>query len=254
MKRLLNIIGLPLLFVVSQFFMIVIATIIFIVSKNVFDVNEWIGTESFITELGSFLSKYNIVLVILSFLIFFPIFYKIYHKENTVKKEKIDLLDILLLIIFGVSFSLLYNCILGNINSIFSITNLFNGSSNIMISIITTVLVGPILEEYLFRGIVYHRLQKYYPVMKSLLLTGLIFSLCHTNIFQIIYAFIFNFMLIFTYERFNLKASIIVHISANLASLLFTIYIYSNLFLMELSLVIASILLVESYSTLKNKI
>ena len=80
MKRLLNIIGLPLLFVVSQFFMIVIATIIFIVSKNVFDVNEWIGTESFITELGSFLSKYNIVLVILSFLIFFPIFYKIYHK------------------------------------------------------------------------------------------------------------------------------------------------------------------------------
>ena len=151
MKRLLNIIGLPLLFVVSQFFMIVIATIIFIVSKNVFDVNEWIGTESFITELGSFLSKYNIVLVILSFLIFFPIFYKIYHKENTVKKEKIDLLDILLLIIFGVSFSLLYNCILGNINSIFSITNLFNGSSNIMISIITTVLVGPILEEYLFR-------------------------------------------------------------------------------------------------------
>ncbi|MCI8446550.1 MAG: hypothetical protein HFH31_03540, partial [Bacilli bacterium] len=73
-------------------------------------------------------------------------------------------------------------------------------------------------------------------------------------IFQIIYAFIFNFMLIFTYERFNLKASIIVHISANLASLLFTIYIYSNLFLMELSLVIASILLVESYSTLKNKI
>lgn len=253
MKKLLSIIGFPLLFVVSQFFMTLIATVIFIVSHHIS--LEWIGTEEYIKELSGFLSKYNIILVLFSFIIFCPLFYKVFQKENEFKKRKITLLDGSFLILLGISFSLLYNSILGCLNTIFPITNLFDGGNSIFFLLISSVLLGPILEEFLFRGIVYHRLQKQYPIMKSLLLTGVIFALSHTNFFQIIYAFIFNFMLIFAFERFSLKASIIVHMSSNVTSLLFTLFIYPNIGLMQLSIVIGSILLSGSYLLLKgNKI
>lgn len=184
---------------------------------------------------------------------FFQFSIKKYHQEERVKKEKITTLDFLFLTILGVSFSLLYNSILGNLNSILKVTNSFDGTINLVPTIISTVVLGPILEEYLFRGIVYHRLKKYYPVMKSLLLTGIVFAFSHTDIFGILYAFIFNFMLIFIYEKYDLKGSIIVHISANMASLLFTMLIYSNFLLTELTLMISSFLLTGSYIMIKSE-
>lgn len=253
MKKLFDVIGLPLLFAVSQFFLTMIATIIFLLTSHQENLETWIGTEDYINSLARFFSKYSIVIVAVSFLIFFPIFYKKYRKEVTKEPKKISIFNFFFLIILGISFSLLYNSILGSLNSIFHITNLFDGKNGALVTIISTVLLGPILEEYLFRGIVYQRLQKYYPVMKSLLLTGMIFAFSHTNIFGILYAFIFNFMLIFAYEKYNLKASILVHVSANMASFLFTIFIYGNFWLEELTLIISSLLLMGSYIMLKEK-
>ncbi len=252
MKKLFHIIGLPFLFAVSQFFLTVIATIIFLLTSNQTNLETWIGTEDYVNSLARFFSNYSVILVVISFFIFFPIFYKKHHKEIK-EKKKLTIFDCLFLIILGLSFSLLYNAILGNLNSIFSFPNSFDGSINLISTIISTVLLGPILEEYLFRGIVYNRLQKYYSVMKSLLLTGIIFAFSHTDIFGILYAFIFNFILIFVYEKYNLKASIMVHVSANMASIIFTMFIYQDFLLTELTLMISSLLLIGSYMTLKEK-
>lgn len=252
MKKLLHIIGLPLLFVVSQFFFTIIATIIFLLTSHQTNLESWIGTEDYINSLARFFSHYSVVIVVILFCIFFPIFYRKYSLEKKEEKKKIPIWNYLFLVILGIAFSLLYNAILGSMNAIYPITNSFEGKINLFSAIISTVLLGPILEEYLFRGIVYERLQRYYPVMKSLLLTGLVFALSHTDIFGILYAFIFNFMLIFAYEKYNLKGSIIVHISANMASLLFTIFIYDNFWLVELTLIIASLLLMGSYIALKK--
>lgn len=251
MKKLFDVIGLPLLFAVSQFFLTITATIIFLLTSNQSNLETWIGTEDYINSLSQFFSKYSVIVVVVLFFIFFPIFYKKYHKKEETKK--ITVFDFLLLIILGISFSLLYNAILGSLNFIFPLTNSFSGTTNLVSTIISTVLLGPILEEYLFRGIVYQRLQKYYPVMKSLLLTGFIFAFSHTDLFGILYAFIFNFMLIFVYEKYHLKASILVHVSANMASLLFAMFIYQNFWLIELTLVISSLLLIGSYLGIKKE-
>ncbi len=249
MKKLLNIIGFPLLFVVSQFFMTIIVTIIFIITRNQHNVENWIGSENYTIELSEYLSKYGIICLLILFCIFLPLLYKKYHEEVKETKIKIPFIHMLYFILLGLSFSFVYNSILGSINHIIPITDLFNGKIYLS-SIIGTILIGPILEEYLFRGITYHRLQKYYPVMKSILLTGLIFALFHQNIFQMIYAFIFNFMLIFAHEKYQLKASIITHISANAGSVLFSTIIYPNPMWIEISLFLSALSLMVAYKNL----
>lgn len=252
MKKIFYVISWPLLFVVSQFFMTIVATFLFNASKN-YD-SSFFETEEYTIALSKFLSDYGVVLLVLLFLIFFPIVYKKYHCEVKEEAKKISIYEFVFFIVLGFSFSLLYNCILGSVHSIMPIPNLFDGKVDIILGILGTVMIGPVLEEYLFRGITYHRLQKYCSVMKSLLLTGLIFTLFHQNIFQMIYAMIFNFILIFSYERFStIKSSIIVHMSGNLASLLLSSLLAQNFLLRELAIVIASLLLIGSYIGLKSE-
>ena len=86
MKKLFDVIGLPLLFAVSQFFLTIIATIIFLLTSNQTNLETWIGTEDYINSLARFFSNYSVIIDIVSFLIFFPIFYRKYHRER--KEEK----------------------------------------------------------------------------------------------------------------------------------------------------------------------
>ena len=247
MKKIIYIIGLPILFVVSQFFINIIATIIFIVSKNASV--EWIGTESYVEELNQFLNQYGIFILLLLFVFWFPLFYKKHHNEVNENKSNLFIIYLLLL---GSSFSLFYNSLLSIINQIYSITDLFVMKTNWLLGLLGTVLCGPILEEYLFRGIVYERLKKQTTVKKAILFTGILFSFLHINLFQIIYAFFVNFLFIISYERFStIKAPILVHISGNLTSLLFTLY-FNHPEIKECLLILSIILFSYSYKIVKN--
>lgn len=248
MKKLFDIIGLPLLFVVSQFFMTIIATIVFLVTSNHPSLDDWMKTEDYVNSLAQFFSKYSVIIAVISFLILFPLFYKKYHQENIPKKEKISFLNLIFLIMLGSSISLIYSSILALFHSLNVIE-----PSHILTTMIGTVFLGPILEEYLFRGITYHRLQRYFTVMQSLLLTGLIFAFCHTNIVQIIYAFLFNFILIFVYERLGIKGSLLVHMSGNMVSLLMSPLLMQNEMIREMLLLFLPILLIGSYIGLKSE-
>lgn len=259
MKKLFYIIDWPLLFVAGQFLIILVMTLIFIASNNLsgtqLELSTWIGSEDYVLSLARFLENYGIIILALSFLFFFPIFYKKYHKEVLFSKKKMEFLDFIFLFLLGFSFGLIYNCILLNIHQLFPLPNLFGDTNtNLLLACFGTIIVGPILEEYLFRGIVYHRLQKFFSIMKSLLLTGVVFALFHQNVFQIIYAFIFNFILIFAYEKFNdIKAPIIVHMGGNLVSVLVLPFLQSDLFLLEFVLMVAVILLLGAYIALNSE-
>ena len=51
-------------------------------------------------------------------------------------------------------------------------------------------IMGPILEEYLFRGIVYNELKTFESKKNATILASLIFALVHTNYINMIYAFL----------------------------------------------------------------
>lgn len=93
--------------------------------------------------------------------------------------------------------------------------------ANIVIQIITAVILGPIVEELIFRGLMYIRLKRMFGPGVAALVTGLVFALYHGNVSQGIYAFLFSYGTIFIYEKFKkIYAPIIMHMVANGISVL----------------------------------
>lgn len=190
-----------------------------------------------INTFNIFLNKYYIFLVLAVGLIFIPLLKKNYYNND----DKIGKKDIFLSIILGVTLSIIYNFIVYNLNEIYSFTNLYSGNTNIIIAIISTGIIGPIIEEYMIRGIMYNELKQKYSTMKSIIITTIIFSLLHFNLVQIIYALILGFILIYMYEKTNnIKIPIILHMTSNIVT---TIYCFIlNNFLISFVIYITSLI------------
>lgn len=196
----------PILLLVVQFIIIFVFTLIFNSSATV-----EINTLEYNQQLSVFLNNYKLFTTLITAIIIIPLVIKKIDKPY--EKPK----NILNLIIIGMSFSLTFNLLLFSLNKPFNFTNLFDDSSkNIIITLICTGIIGPILEELIFRGVVYSNLKKFTNTTKSMIITGLIFGIFHGNIIQFIYAFLFNIVLVKAYDRDNnILNPIIVHMSAN---------------------------------------
>lgn len=64
-------------------------------------------------------------------------------------------------------------------------------------------IVSPLAEEVVFRGIIYHRMKKYYPVMAAVFLSALLFGLYHGNLVQGIYGFLMGSLIAYCYEKYH---------------------------------------------------
>lgn len=193
------------------------------------------------TLFASHVNTYYLILVILIGLIFIPLLLKLYKSKKLLENQ---LPNILFIIIFGVCLSLFYNTLVFNLNKVFSFTNLYDGSTNIIYSLIATGLIGPILEELLFRGIVYNELKAIYPNMKSILLCSFIFALFHFTGVQMIYAFGLSFLLIYVYEKYkSIKAPIILHMTSNITTTLFLPFLIKDNFNVNISIMILSLII-----------
>lgn len=85
-------------------------------------------------------------------------------------------------------------------------------------------LLIPIVEEMLFRGLVYNRLKTYYDVTISAYISALIFGIVHFNLIQGIYAFIMGIVFTIIYERCkHILAPMLIHVVANFTAVLTSI-------------------------------
>lgn len=249
MKRIKEILGVliyPILLLVVEFSSILLFTLIFNMTNN-----YEIGSLEYTENLGIFFTNNRFWIVLVSFILLIPL----YKKKCTINKMTFDIKNIILLILIGISFSLTYNLIILNLNRYLNFTDIFDGSNtNILITLLTSGLIGPIMEELVFRNIVYEKFKKIYKPISAILLTGILFGIFHGNLIQSIYVFLFNFILIFVYERYkSIYAPIIVHISANSGLQLFLSFInYNNIYVSLFSLIMSLIILLISYK-LMNK-
>lgn len=198
----------------------------------------------FITDvnlLTNFYLKYQLLYALIIAIIFIPLLIRQYKKIN-IKEKKLN--NIFYIILIGITLSIFYNGVMFYLNKYFHFTNLYENSNNLYISLISSGIIGPIIEELLFRGIIYNNLKTRYPVMKSIIITTLVFSLLHFNIIETLYALILGFMLIYVYEKYkNIKAPIVLHITSNIISSLFVIFLLNTSFLINYILIIISIIL-----------
>ena len=252
MKKFFNVILWPLIFIFGQFFIENIFVSIFN-SRNIdiyrklfpnFTDIEIISNARYKTDLLNYINSKALIMTLISFIIFGLIFLVLIkrYKKNSVN---FNLKNIIFITILALSISIFYNTFIYLINNNIHITDNYNKSDiSIIILILTTGIMGPILEELLFRGIVYNRLLTFVNHKEAIIFTSLLFSIMHMpDIITVIYTFLLSIIMIYLYNKFKtIKASIIFHIFINitiifLVNLLILNNIIVNVILFILSMV-----------------
>ena len=136
--------------------------------------------------------------------------------------------------------SYLYAALLGvfaclSLNNLIDITGIINYSpvyqeientffgGKYFIVFLTSVCMAPILEELLFRGLIYKRLRNTCNSFVASIISSLAFGISHGNLVQFLYAFLAGMLLAYVYEKYkNLWAPILFHLCANTISVLGT--------------------------------
>ncbi len=91
----------------------------------------------------------------------------------------------------------------------------------LVLQILALVIMGPLTEEIIFRGLVYKRVKRYTDSVKGAIISAVVFGIYHYNLVQGIYGFILGILLVFVYEKYKtIAAPVIMHLSANLIALL----------------------------------
>lgn len=95
--------------------------------------------------------------------------------------------------------------------------------STLVLELISSALMTPILEELVFRGIIFGRLKTMLPKIPAIVVSALIFAAVHLNIVQFIYAFLLGLALAILMDRADhVYPAIIGHVTANLIAVLRT--------------------------------
>jgi|GEM_PF-3367129 len=146
--------------------------------------------------------------------------------NNVVKELHPNLSGILFLLPFGIITSLA----LGRFVSILPIDGLlgnYRAFENVVVDsepvvvLFSLIIVGPIFEELLFRGVIYNRLRTDFDPLISAYISGILFGIYHMNLIQGIYATLCGIILGVVYEYYgSVLAPILFHIFMNATTVL----------------------------------
>lgn len=79
-------------------------------------------------------------------------------------------------------------------------------------------ILSPVVEEAVFRGLIYNRMKRCFHLKIALVCSALIFGAYHGNLVQAIYGAILGFLIAYTYERYgSFAAPVIFHGVANVS-------------------------------------
>lgn len=241
-KDIIKVLIWPIILMVGQFFINYIFVIIFNnnLKMNNQELLNYMKTKEYNILLNEYINSKTLIIIFIITIIFIPLFYQLYKKYKVKQNKKLNVLEPILL---GISVSLTYNIIVFYLNTIFSFTNQFELSNLSIISqIISSGIIGPIIEELVFRGIVYNSLKESNTKSFSIIITTLLFSIIHFNIINSIYTIFVGLLLIYLYEKYKtLKAPIIMHISLNTTIILLLPIIIKNYVALNIYLLVASI-------------
>ena len=214
-QKVKTLIGWPILFLVGQLFILflLIAILQFVkpISFTEFELADRLRTVLFPST-------------VITFCIFYPIFSHKYQKEKihsvALRKNKI-----LYYVLFGVLTSFVIHIFFLNLERVLPIPATLSSTSVTydwfyIGRVFSTALIGPILEEYLFRGFLYQEAKKWMKPMRAILLITLIFVLCHTTVYSFLAAIVISFIVIDALEKEkSITAPILFHMFYNLIAI-----------------------------------
>ena len=79
-------------------------------------------------------------------------------------------------------------------------------------------LISPVVEEMVFRGVLYNRMKRFYRVPRCVILTALLFGIFHANLPQFLYGTCMGILMALSYEKLKcLGAPVVFHMAANIS-------------------------------------
>lgn len=178
--------------------------------------------------------KQNNLIILVSSAITLPIVMWLYHKDEAKRKElgisrrlmgrgKFGVCQMLLV----AAFSIMASTVLNQLIAVSGLNEIFDTYAELaeymfdphlaIVNIISVGILAPIVEEVVFRGLLYRRLRDYSSVLAAIIISALIFGIYHGNVVQAIYASILGAILAILYERYkNIWAPILAHMAANI--------------------------------------
>lgn len=187
--------------------------------------------------LNAYMESHLIYVVLVNAFIFVPILMYQYYKSKQKSKKQKESFSIFW-VLSPIAFCLLFHIPLIAMGVRYEMTN----TSYFWVLLLSEGIVGPILEEYLFRGVVYHKLKELYTTKNAMIFCTLLFALFHGNLLQIIFAALLGTILILLYEKYqDIKIPILFHSIVNLVSLLCIPHLQNIYFVFTMALFFVSV-------------
>lgn len=221
-KTLALILSPAIIYVIIQF----VSQYLFFVGINIYETFNNSGENKFM-EIAkrsiSILNRNIMIPTIIAAIITYLVLVR-KNKSISLKRifKKLNRKDYLLLIIIGMATILTGNTftdlITGN-NQQIAETSM--SMSRIPLELIGTATFIPAIEEIVFRGLIYENMKKKFKIQYAIFGSAVAFGIFHFDLRQCLNAMVLGIVSVVIYETFsNLKASIIVHSSANVTSLI----------------------------------
>lgn len=205
---------------------------------------NYADSYSFMNIIDDNMIKYSYIITLISAVIAVMIFGIWYYKvsqeyeENGLKNQfsgnRLDKpwLITMLGIFAGVGLSRFVSLLpLDNIIGNYEDTSNALMGGNLFVQILSLVIIVPVAEELIYRGLVFTGLTKVMDAKYALIFSSLMFGLFHFNLLQGTYAFLLSLILICIYMKYKtILAPIIIHSSANLAAVISSYYGLSEFF------------------------
>lgn len=149
----------------------------------------------------------------------------------TGKQERLSILETITLLFMGAALSQVMNLILGIFSQVLDYQSYSDSMSamteemSLWLQIFWMGMIAPFAEEVVFRWLVFLRLEDYYKRGWAIVISGILFGICHWNCLQAIYASVLGFVFAYILDMCgNRWSSVLLHIGANVWSLVFPIY------------------------------
>ena len=143
------------------------------------------------------------------------------HKDKLGKSAGEKVKAALFSVILGIVFRIGFNYIIELVNiKAYSPTyrKIMDAVSNdmVIVRIIAALIVAPIIEELVFRGILFFKLRVAIPRILAILISAVVFGIAHFNLVQGIYATLLGIIFAIIFDRTGkLWTAIIAHMAAN---------------------------------------
>lgn len=121
------------------------------------------------------------------------------------------------------------------------------GGGSFALEVLYIAVITPILEEVVFRGLIYTRLRRAMPIAAAQILSALIFGAAHMNLMQFVYATLTGLFMAYVFEKYqSIWASILFHIAFNACNYLI-VYISSDMLTYSLYFISIAVVLFVLY-------